>query len=89
MVPTASTRRLLQQGREKLVEFASSMSKEQVKETLLKSFPKLRLEKPFFNCNCSKQLVEITINDCFPTGEEVVGIFKHGVHVYGGIRVRS
>lgn len=75
LVPTSTTRRqLLQCGREKRVEFYRSMTKEQVKEKLLQSFPKLSLENPtFLKCDSSKRLVDVKMEG-FPTGEEILDI---------------
>ena len=75
MVPTAATRRLLlQKGRVKRVEFSRGMSK-QVKSTLIKSFPKLRLRNPFFmKCDSTKHLSLDDDLDGFPSREEIIQI---------------
>ena len=67
------------------MEFTRSMTKEEVKETLLKSFPKLMLERPrFFKCDSSKKLLEVNTNG-FPTGEEVVDISsKESMYIVEG-----
>ena len=76
VVPTATTRRrLIQEGREKRVEFNRAMTREEVKNTLLRSFPALRLQKPsFLKCNASKRLTEVENLNDFPNGYQLLEI---------------
>ena len=75
MVPTSATRRrLLQEGRKKRIEFNRGMSKLEVKNTLLQSFPDLKLQNPqFVKCNSLKRLCKVNLEG-FPNGDELIDI---------------
>lgn len=75
VVPTAATRRrLLQEGREKRLEFTRAMSSKQVK-MLQKNFSKCNLQQPrFLKCHTAKRMVEVKDLNGFPNGCEVMEI---------------
>lgn len=68
-------KQLLQKGREKRVEFTRGMSTQQVKTTLLQSFPKLRLQNAtLLKCNSSKRPSAVKNFDGFSCGEDILQI---------------
>ena len=75
-VPSASGRRKLkQQGREKKVEFHRSMSKLQVKNAIIRSFPALKLEKAtFWKCESGSKISCVDIDGGDPDGDELLAV---------------
>lgn len=85
-VPSAGARRkLLSAGREKKVEFCRNLSKLQVKNTIVRSFPDLKLQNPtFWKCDGSCRLTCVDL-DGYPDGEELLKVgSKESVYLVEG-----
>ena len=85
-VPSAGIRRkLLTAGREKKVEFCRNLSKLQVKNAIVRSFPNLRLQNPtFWKCDGSSCMTCVDL-DGYPDGEELLQVgSKESVYLVEG-----
>ncbi len=76
-VPTSTLRRkLMREGRQSRLEFRRNMSKQEVKNTFIRNFPKLKLtEAKFWKCSTKDgSIYEVPVTGGFPNGDELVEI---------------
>lgn len=86
-VPKGSSRKKLNEaGRVKKLEFRRSLSKQHVKNILVKTFPKLRMSNcSFYKRDVDTSLKMCTIEGCFPDGKEITEIAsKESLYIVEG-----